>query len=120
MLESVRKQLEKCKFANLKNFDKELNAFIIPKYTKPFYQTNKVYLVQIPKYLVNNSTSVIACNWNNSTSPSTEYLKIFINKFNGKMIYVDSIGVDIETKSDLNNYWSGWIPLDEIELIEEL
>ena len=120
MRELVKKQLNKCVFANLNNYDEKTHTFIIPKYTKEQYKVNRVYLIKLSKELVNNISSVIACNWNNATAPKSEYLKIFINKFNGKMAYVDTIAINPITKVDTNDYWSGWLPIDSFTLIEEL
>ena len=114
MRELIRNQLLKCTYANLNNYNAETNTFYIPKYSKPQYVINKMYLIQLPGYLVNNSVSVIATNWNNGTAPRYSYLKVYVSKILGKMIYVDSIGYDINTRQDLNTMWSGWLPTEEI------
>jgi hypothetical protein len=120
MREYVKQQLAKCAYANLNHYDEATNTFIIPKYTKPKYDLGKMYLIQIPAIMVNNPTSVLACNWNNSTSPKSSYLKIYVSKTAGKMIYVDSIGYDMENRQDLSIMWSGWLPIDEITQIATL
>lgn len=120
MREIIKNQLLKCTYANLNNYDPVTNTFFIPKYSKPQYLVNKMYLVQLPLHLVNNTTTVTATNWNNGTSPKYQYLKIYISKLLGKMIYVDSIGYDPATKQDLNVLWSGWLPTEEIIQIASL
>ena len=35
----------------------------------------------------------------------------------GKMIYVDSLVFNIDTKSDTNIIWSGWLPTEQITQI---
>ena len=35
----------------------------------------------------------------------------------GKMIYVDSLVFNIDTKSDTNITWSGWLPTEQITQI---
>lgn len=120
MNELIKKQLEQCIYANLDNYDEETNTYHIPKYTKVKYETNKMYLVKVSKEFVNNTNSVVACNWNNSTAPKYEYLKIYISKFNGKMAYIDSLAINPITKQDLTEMWSGWISIDDLTLIQEL
>jgi hypothetical protein len=91
MREIIKNQLLKCTYANLNNFNPETNTFYIPKYSKPQYVVGKMYLVQLPLELLNNS-SVIATNWNNGSAPKFQYLKVYVSKLLGKMVYVDSIG----------------------------
>ena len=112
----IKEQLEKCQFADLNNFDPNTNTFYIKKYSKPTYELNHCYLVKLPLNIVNITDSVLATNWNNGSCPKTQYLKIYISKALGTMIYVDSIGFDFENKQDLNIMWSGW--LDSLQLTQ--
>ena len=105
----IKEQLEKCQFANLNNYDPNTNTFIIKKYSQPTYDLNKCYLIRVPANIVNNADSVLAVNWNNGSYPKTQYLKIYISKTLGSMVYVDSIGFDFDIKQDLNIMWSGWL-----------
>ena len=116
----IREQLEKCQFANLNNYDPETDTFIIKKYSKPVYELNHCYLIKIPTTIINNPDSILASNWNNGTYPSTAFLKIYISKVLGNMIYVDSIGFDFETKQDLSLMWSGWLDCSQITQIAPL
>ena len=58
----IQRQLNKCSFVKLDNFDEETNTYHIAKYTKPKYEVGKGYLIQIPKYLINNAASILATN----------------------------------------------------------
>ena len=116
----IKEQLEKCQFANLNNYDPTTNTFLIKKYSQPTYDLNKCYLVRLPVSIVNTTDSVLAVNWNNGTCPRTQYLKIYISKTLGNMIYVDSIGFDFDTKQDLNIMWSGWLNTSELTQIASL
>ena len=116
----IKEQLEKCQFADLNNFDPKTNTFIIQKYSKPTYELNHCYLVKLPISIVNKNDSVLAVNWNNGGCPSVQYLKIYISKIMGTMIYVDSVGFDFEAKQDLNTMWSGWLNSSELVQIAAL
>lgn len=116
----IKEQLEKCQFADLNNYDPMTNTFLIRKYCKPTYELNHCYLVRLPNSIVNNSDSVLAVNWNAGAFPRTQYLKIYISKAMGPMIYVDSIGFDFETKQDLTLMWSGWLNTSELTQISAL
>jgi len=117
MREIIKAQLEHCSYANLSNYDEKTNTYLIPKYSKPRYDLGKMYLIQVPGSLVNNSTSVLASNWNNGTSPKMPYLKIYVSQVMGKMIRVDSIAFNQETNQDTSIMWSGWLPTEEITQI---
>ena len=116
----IKEQLDKCQFANLNNYDPATNTFIIPKYSQPTYDANKCYLVRLPLEVVNNPDSVLAANWNNGSFPTAQYLKIYISKTLGNMIYVDSIGFDFETKQDLPHMWSGWLSTADLTQVAAL
>lgn len=116
----IKEQLEKCQFANLNNFDPTTNTFIIPKYSQPTYDINKCYLVKLPLNIVDTPDSVLAVNWNNGSCPKTQYIKIYISKALGTMIYVDSVGFDFDTKQDLTLMWSGWLDSSQLTQIAAL
>lgn len=111
----IKDQLDKCSFADLSNFDPDSNTFLIKKYSKPTYTLHKCYLIGLmPQLLLPNS--VLATNWNNGAVPPSQYLKIYVSKIMGKMIYVDSVAYDINSHTE-GQIWSGWLPIDEISQI---
>ena len=110
----IKEQLEKCQFADLNNFDPNTNTFYIKKYSKPTYELNHCYLVKLPLNIVNAPDSVLAVNWNNGSYPKAQYLKVYLSKILGKMVFCDSIGYDFENKVDLNCMWSGWLNTEEL------
>ena len=120
MRKIIQDQLNACIYADLSNYNQQTNTYHIPRYTKPIYTVNNCYLVRLPLSIINNTTSTLAVNWNNGNAPQHEYLKIFVNKFLGKMIYVDGLAFDFMTQQDLNIMWSGWLPIEEITQIAAL
>ena len=116
MRELVLQQLRSCDFANLNIYDAESHTYQIPRYSKPHYEIGETYVVKLRPAVVNNTQSVTAANWNGGTAPTSNYLKVYVSKTLGRMIYVDSIGFDWETKQDMANFWSGWLPIDDITL----
>jgi len=117
MRELIKKQLAQVSFADLSHYDETTGVFNIPKYSKPKFDIGKMYIIQVQNDLVNNNSSVIAANWNNGTSPKSNILKIYVSKMIGKMLYVDSLVFNMETKSDTNILWSGWLPVEQITQI---
>lgn len=116
----IKEQLKKCQFADLNNYNEKTNTFFIRKYCKPTYEINHCYLVKLPLNIVNATDSVLAVNWNNGICPKTQYLKIYISKVLGSMIYVDSISFDFDIKQDLNIMWSGWLDSSQLTQISVL
>ena len=120
MLESIKRELAKVNYADLNHYSKETNTYIIPKYSKPKYDVGKMYVVKIPLDILNMPNSALATNWNNGTYPRSEYLKIYVSKMVGKMLYVDSVGFDPLQNKDLNNMWSGYLPAEELTQMQAL
>lgn len=108
MRQYIYEKLKAVSFVKL-DLNKLVNTYFIPKYSKPQYCTGKCYLIKIPKELINNSNSILAVNWNNGSSPQYEFYKAYVNKTAGTYIYVDCLAVDMNTKTDLQNMWSGWL-----------
>lgn len=116
MQEFIKKQLEKCVFANLENFDNATNTYHIPKYTKPKYELGRCYLIKIPGHILGNPQSVLASNWNRGTFPIYPYYKAYVSKQSGQYVYVDCLAFNFDTGTDINSMWSGW--LDTTELVQ--
>lgn len=115
----IETQLEKCQFADLSNFDPATNTFHIPKYSKPTYQVGAFYLVKVAADVVGNPTSVVATNWNRGSYPQFQYLKAYVAKTSGKMIYIDTIAYNIETETDIPAFWSGWLSIDSLTQLRQ-
>ncbi len=118
MREAIREQLQQVKFADLSHYDETTGVFNIPKYGKPAFELNKTYIVKVDGELVNNPNTVIAANWNNGTAPKSAYLKIYVTQRQGKMLRVESVAFDMNTRSELNIMWGGWLPFDQLTQIE--
>jgi len=120
MRDLIKNQLKQVVYADLSHYDETTGVFTIPKYAKPKYDVGKMYIVQIPNELVGNTHSVLATNWNNNTAPQSAYLKIYVSKFVGKMIYVDSVAFNMQTRSETSFIWSGYLPTEQITQLEAI
>lgn len=116
----IEKQLKNLQNKNINfEYNKESNIIQFKKYVEPDYKKGHVYIVKLDKILL-DSTSVLSINFNKSTSPKFEYLKIEIENIINTMIQVNSLGYDIENHRDIDILWSGWLPTTQIHLIEEV
>ncbi len=117
----IEEQLKKCQVAELSDFDSASGVYHIKRFKQAKMEVDACYLIRIGKHLLNRDTSqMLASNWNKGTVPPCEYMKIDVVKSMGKMIRVNGIGYESETKQDLNCVWSGWLPLRDIEVIERI
>ena len=116
--EIIKKELQKVEKADLTHFDPETNTYFIPKRNDIKIEEDNCYLVHLKDTLFNNQT--LKVNWNNGSLPIYSYLKVDVSKIMAKMIKVVAVGFDNETQSDISYFWSGWLTLDEIEVLKKL
>ena len=113
----IQDQLAKVLMADLSNFDKETNTFFIKKYSHTKLEVGKYYVIKLDNILLDKDNDVM-CNWNNSVVPTSNCYKIEVIKSVGKLIYVQGISYDFENKKSLGELWDGWLPTDEIRVLE--
>lgn len=114
----INDQLQKVQIADLSNFNPETNTFVIPMHKELKIEEDCCYLIHI-KPSVKVNTAVIV-NWNNGNIPSFEHMKVDVSKKMGKMIKITGIRYDIETQQDCGQFWSGWLSLDDIEVLQKI
>ena len=115
----VQQQLDKVKEADLSNYDPEKGVFIIKKKEAIRFLENQCYIIQVDKELINNNKTLLA-NWNRGFLLSAEYYLIDIHQVLGNMLKVSGIVYNIETKQTLNTMWEGWLPTENIKIIERI
>lgn len=121
----VKEELKKCKYAKvselLNNEDNNITQIKIEKLKEICLEENKYYLIQLSDYVTNPSTnSTLSSNWNNNTYPKYSYWKVEISKIMANMVKINGVAFDYQKGTDINELWSGWVPIDSIFIIEEL
>lgn len=119
----IKDQLSKVQIADLSNFNKETNTYYIPKYNAIKPIIGNYYIIKLDSQLLSEKSEIakiLASNWNNNYYPNSIYYKAEIINIMGKYIKINGLGFDYETNQDLNNIWSGWLSLDNIEIIKKL
>lgn len=114
----IEKQLKNLKNKNI-DFNYTDNVIKFKKYVEPSYQKGHLYIIKLDNDLLNDD-SVLSINFNRGTCPRFNYLKIEIENIINTMIQVNSLGYDIEKNQDIDILWSGWLPTNQIHLIEEV
>ena len=121
----VKEELKKCKYAKvselLNNEDNNITQIKIEKLKEICLEENKYYLIQLSDYVTNPSnSSTLSSNWNNNTYPKYSYWKVEISKIMANMVKINGVAFDYQKGTDINELWSGWVPIDSIFIIEEL
>jgi hypothetical protein len=117
----IKEELKKVSVADLSNNNPSKGEFYIPRIKKIKLEENMYYIIKLEDSLLNPSEmSTLASNWNKGTIPPSKYLKVDVSKILGKMIKINGIGYDYDTKKDLDVMWSGWLPIELLEILEKI
>lgn len=114
----IDQQLQKVQIADLSNYNEHTKTFFIKRKGGIKLEEDKGYIISLKDSAFTNT--VVINNWNNGSFPKDKYLKIDINKKINNMIKVVSIGYNPITRQDTGRYWSGWLSVDNIDVIEKL
>lgn len=117
----VKEQLLKVQTAQLPEYNDDSTEIIIPKLQQDRYLVGGFYLVKLEDILLNpNGSPLLVSNYNHGTYPRSKYMKVDVIKTVGKMICVNGIGYDIDTKQNTSYTWGGWLPVAQIKQIEDI
>lgn len=114
----IQDQLNKVIYADLSNYDDKTNTYHIPKINQIKLQINHSYIIRIKDSLYSNE--VLKSNYNQGKTPSYKCYLIDIISILGKIIKVNGVEYDLETNQPLNNLWSGYLSIKDIEIIKEM
>ena len=76
---------------------------------------NSVFLI---KSVSNKST--LTLNWNHGSIPKYKFYKVDILKIMAQMIKINGIAFDFINNHDIDEIWSGWLPLNSIKILEKI
>ena len=114
----IKQQLEACKVASITTFDDNTTHLTIPQFKQVKVDVDECYIIKLDKSLLNpNVNDTFHINWNRGIVPTHEYLLIEISKVVSKTIYVNAVDYDIGNKKSGTNSWSGWLPVEKIEIL---
>lgn len=114
----IQDQLQKVQYADLSNYNEETNTYIIKKRVDIKIDEDNCYLIHIKPSAFHNIA--VNTNWNNGATPLFNYMKVDVSKKMGKMIKVTGLKHNIDTGIDDSQFWSGWLSIDDIEVLNQL
>ena len=113
----VKEQLNKVVYADLSNYDEKTNTYHIPKINQIKLQINHSYIIKIKDSLYMNE--LLKSNYNQGRTPPYKSYLIDIVSILGKIIKVNGVEYDLTLNKVLNNLWSGYLAIKDIEILEE-
>lgn len=116
MSKIIAEQLQKVTDADLSNFDKATNTYFIPQKKSIKIKTDTCYIISLKPQAFTNPINI---NWNRGKGPQSDCMKIEVNNIMNNMIKVVGVGYDAANDTVLNTFWSGWLQLDNIEILSE-
>jgi len=120
----IKKQLSKCRIAQIPQYDDDTIEIYIPKsvdISGAEVELHNCYLIELENYIVNPpETFNLHENWNNNIKPTVKCYKCEIIQIMGKMIRINGIGYDYENKIDLDCVWTGWLPRKGFKVLKRL
>lgn len=124
MNQIIKEQLTKCSVAKIPVIDDNTTHFIVPMKKKSDitkYQINKCYILELSdSFLTLPKNSTIVCNWNGGMIPKHKYYKCAIVKVMNNMIKITGFGVDLVKNIETMDMWEGWVPNEDITIVQEL
>lgn len=117
----IESELAKVSVATVGPYDAESRTYFIPKHVDLSLEADNCYLIKVSEAVVApKGNDMLSSNWNNGTHPACRFMKVDVTKLLGTMAQVNGVYYDNDAKADLNGMWSGWIPVDQIEIISKL
>ena len=117
----IQKQLERLRVAKVDSFDELKNTFTFKRHSEREFKLNNVYIIKLSNQLINpQNNELLMSNWNSGKHPTHNYIKMQVQKKLGNMIFVCGAYYDIHTQDVMSEYWNGWLPEEQLEIIEEV
>ena len=114
----IKNQLNKVVYADLSNYDEKTNTYYIPKINQIKLQINHSYIIKVKDSLYNNE--LLKSNYNQGRTPPYKNYLIDVVSILGKVIKVNGVEYDLENNRVLNNLWSGYLSIKDIEILKEM
>lgn len=114
----TKQQLEKVNVADLSNF---VDGVYYIKQRKDIHlDVNKCYHIELDDVLLQKENNEFAITYNKGVVPKNKCYTIDVSKNLGKLVYVNAIAYDKEAKQNLKEFWVGWLPLENIKVLERV
>lgn len=116
----LKQQLDKLKVAKVDSYNELTHTYVFKKHESATFKLDSVYLLRLDDKLLNPKyNDVLISNWNNGKYPTHTILKAQVSKKLGNMLFLCGVYCN-EDKEPINEFWNGWLPDDQLKIIEEV
>ena len=120
----IDKQLKKCKVAIIPEYNESTKTLHIPRIIdlpELSYTIGHYYIIELENYIIHPPENFsLHQNWNNNNIPKSKYYKCECLQLMGKMIKINGVGFDWDNQLDLNDLWTGWLPMKSVKILKEI
>lgn len=117
----ISKQLNQLKVAKIDRQDENNNTFYFKKINNNKIKIDSCYLIKLPKALRDVSIcDSFLYNLNKGNLPKHEFMKIDVIAFKSSYAQVNGVYYDNINNKNLSEVWSGWLPINQIDIVKEL
>ena len=124
MKDIVKEQLKKVTTLKLPSYNDNTTHMIIKMSDmeeKLVFEENNYYLISLQPALLNpSSSSALESNYNEGRVPKHQYYKCEVKKILGQMIKIFGLAYDLDTDTDINETWTGWLPINSVDILQKL
>lgn len=115
----IEQQLQKLKVATIKSYDDLKHTYVFGKHEANKFKVGNCYLLRLDtKLLTPYNNDILCSNWNGGRYPMHKFVKVQVTKIVGKMLYTSGVYCDDFTREPIGEFWTGWLPDDQVEVLE--
>lgn len=108
----IKEQLNKCKVADIPEFNDSTTTLLIKQKTKPNFNESGECIIEVEDYIIHPYPGfTLHDNWNSGIVPTDKQMKVIIVQDMGKMIKVKGVGIND------NKAWGGWLPKKSCKIL---
>ena len=115
--ELIREQLSKVQFANLSNYDEATKTYHIPKVNQIKLKANHSYVIRLKESILSND--VLRVNYNQGKVPELGSYLIDVISILNRVVKVNAVKYDEQRGSTTNTWWSGYLAINDMEIVKE-
>lgn len=116
----VEQQLGSLEVAKVSIYIKEKNRYLFRRVGSDLL-VGKSYMLRLDSKLTDREASgMVASNWNQGRVPSHTLMKAGVRDKKGTMYLLHGEYIDEEHNPIGEEPWDGWLPLGQLEILEEL
>ena len=120
----VKEQLNNCKVANIPDYNDDTFSLRIKGKKTQNNQTcipGHYYDIELANYIIKPTPDFnLHINWNKNIVPKSKYYRCEVVQILSNMIKINGVGYDVDNQTTIDDSWSGWLPLDGIEILREI